>query len=141
MQSAYTLPIKGNVRGYEIMGLFETVDIRAAFSRVDFDLGQEIGQMEIERAGLPNRGQELGDRGSPRRYGSCDQLHQCTGIRFGANLIARVREMSRLRIRRQDPILNASLKLKLLSTPIELPRHAEEAEPVHQKMRRHAGSC
>ncbi len=58
----------------------------------------------------------------------------------GMSRFQRVRELSRLRVRRQDLILNASLKLKLLLTPIELPSNPEDAEPFVRRVRRHAGS-
>lgn len=60
--------------------------------------------------------------------------------RSGISRFRRVRELSRLRIHRQDPILNLSLKLNLLLKPIILPRDAKVAEVIDRGMRRHAGS-
>jgi rhamnosyltransferase len=48
---------------------------------------------------------------------------------MGTGGVRRVREVARLGVRRQDPILNALLKLKLLLTSIEIPRGSEEGEP------------
>jgi hypothetical protein len=54
----------------------------------------------------------------------------------GTNRFRRVREVARLGVRRQDPILNASLKLKLLLTSIEIPRGSEPGDTISRRLGR-----
>jgi len=83
------------------------------------------------------------DRADTRSLVSADRLVSSYLALYskGVSRLARVRELSRLRVRRQDPILDAALKLKLLLRPIELPPIVAEAEADPLRMSRHADSC